>query len=143
MRTAAKHRKQTQQPDHQRWWPLGLTVTVVGGLGTFIAAAPTVQDPAPVPTVPAQPSAAALPYRDSVNTSSAGDYLAALDKHGITVGPHTAVAVGHLVCSGKAIYDSSPAILTQQVRNDHPGITPSQAATIVEHAMKYLCNNIK
>jgi hypothetical protein len=140
MGATAKHRKQTPPPDRRRWWPLGLTVTVVGGIGTLIAAAPTVQDPAPVPTVPALSSAAALPYRDSVNTPESGDYLAALDKHGITIEPHTTVAVGHSLCSEKAAYNLSPATLAQQVRNDHPGITPMQAATIVEDAAKYLCN---
>ena len=140
MGTTAKHRKQTQQPDRRRWWPLGLTVTVIVGIGTLIAVAPTVQDPVPVPTVPALSSAAAPPYRDPAKTPEASDYLAALDRHGITIEPHTAVAVGHSVCSDKATYNLSLPTLARQVRDDHPGITPSQAATIVDDAAKYLCN---
>ena len=143
MGTTAKHRKQKQQPDHRRWWPLGLTITVIGGIATLIAVAPTVQDPAPVSTVPAVSSAAAQPYPDPATTPAAWDYLTALDKHGITIEPHNAVAVGHSVCSDKATYDSPLATLAQQVRNDYPGITPSQAATIVNDADKHLCNKIK
>src|SRR5437868_10921568 len=54
MGTTARHRNQTQQPDRRRWrwWPLGLTVTVVGGIGTLIAVAPTVQDRVPSPDSP-------------------------------------------------------------------------------------------
>jgi|SRR5581483_6341174 len=143
MGTAAKHRKQTQQPDHGRWWPLGLIVTVIGGIGTLIAIAPTVQDPVPVPTVPALSSAVEPPYPDPPTTPEAWDYLTALDKHGIAIEPHTAVAVGHLVCSEKTTYNYPLSTLAQRVRGDHPGITPSQAATIANDATTHLCNKIK
>ena len=143
MGTTAKHRKQTQQPGHRRWWPLGLAITVIGGIAILIAVASTVQDPAPVPTVPAVSSAAAQPYPDPATTPAPWDYLTALDKHGITIEPHNAVAVGHSVCNDKATDNSPLATLAQQVRNDYPGITPSQAATIVNDADKHLCNKIK
>ncbi|MBV8995234.1 MAG: DUF732 domain-containing protein [Pseudonocardiales bacterium] len=84
-----------------------------------------------------------MPYPDPAKTPESWGYLTALDKHGITIEPHTAVAVGHLVCSEKATYNLPLATLDQQVRSDHPGITPSQAATIVNDATIHLCNKIK